>query len=308
MINLTYAAGMARSFRNGLSAFARPALRLWDRIPMRTQGRITVGLPLLAVLISACLAAMGNYQRINIETDIQRKFEMSSELGELTTLMVNAETGTRGYQLTGQKEFLAPFDDASTSLPAALDRLTSLAAAEPGEKPRADKLQRVQHLRVLTSEQLSDLGRQQNDVTPGERNAANPDLRQHLTYGKSLMDEIRAEVSTMQAEERSLLDDRIADITSIRDRDYASVILALAVALGVRFLAWYLFRTGTLRRVEELTENVRNLRKGDSAPPPPPEKLDKLGELEQEIHLLGTHPSADRGGDELVASEVRSVD
>jgi len=28
---------------------------------------------------------MGNYQRINIETDIQRKFEMSSALGELTT-------------------------------------------------------------------------------------------------------------------------------------------------------------------------------------------------------------------------------
>jgi CHASE3 domain sensor protein len=303
---MSYAARMAGSFRDGLSAVVRPAMRLWNRIPMRTQGRITVGLPLLAVLISACLAAMGNYQRINIETDIQRKFEMSSALGELTTLMVNAETGTRGYQLTGQKDFLEPFDEASTSMPAALDHLTALAAAEPGEKPRADKLQRIQHLRVLTSEQLADLGRQQGDVGPGERSVADPELRQHLTYGKSLMDEIRAEVSTMQDEERNLLDDRIADITAIRDRDYASVILALAVALGIRFLAWYLFRTGTLRRVEELTDNVRNIRNGDPTPPPPPEKLDKLGELEQEIHLLGTHAAVPGERERSPISPTRS--
>jgi CHASE3 domain sensor protein len=291
MINVPYAAGMTGRFREGLSAFVRPASRLWDRIPMRAQGRITVGLPLLAVLVSACLAAMGNYQRISIETDIQRKFEMSSALGELTTLMVNAETGVRGYQLTGQKDFLEPFDQASTSLPAALDHLTALAAAEPGEKPRADKLQRVQHLRVVTGEQLADLSRQRDDVGPGTRSVADPELRQHLAYGKSLMDVIRAEVSTMQDGERNLLDDRIADINSLRDRDYASVILALAVALGVRFVAWYLFRTGTLRRVEELTDNVRNLRNGDPPPPPPPEKRDKLGELEQEIYLLGRHPA-----------------
>lgn len=231
---------------------------------------------------------MGNYQRINIETDIQRKFEMTSALGDLTTLMVNAETGMRGYQLTGQKDFLEPFTLASTSLPAALDRLTALAAAEPGDKPRADKLQRVQHLRILTSEQLADLDRQESEVGPGGRSVADPELRQHLIDGKGLMDEIRGEVSTMQEEERNLLDDRIADINAIRDRDYASVILALATALGIRFVAWYLFKTGTLRRVEELTENVRSFRKGDPSFPPPPEKADKLGELEQEIYLLRT--------------------
>ena len=44
--------------------------------PAGTAGRFRDGLG---------LAAMGNYQRINIETDIQRKFEMSSALGELTT-------------------------------------------------------------------------------------------------------------------------------------------------------------------------------------------------------------------------------
>jgi CHASE3 domain len=132
-----------RTLLSTLSALAQPALRLWDRLPIRVQGRITVGLPLVAVFLSTCLALVGNHQRVDIETDIQRKFEMTAALGGLTTLMVNAETGMRGYLLTGQSEYVRPFDQASDELPTAMARLTELAAAEPGEKPRQDKLQRA---------------------------------------------------------------------------------------------------------------------------------------------------------------------
>lgn len=68
---------MIRTLLSTLSALAQPALRLWDRLPIRVQGRITVGLPLVAVFLSTCLALVGNHQRVDIETDIQRKFEMT---------------------------------------------------------------------------------------------------------------------------------------------------------------------------------------------------------------------------------------
>ncbi len=238
------------------------------------------------MFLSTCLALVGNHQRVDIETDIQRKFEMTAALGGLTTLMVNAETGMRGYLLTGQSEYVQPFDQASDELPTAMARLTELAAAEPGEKPRQDKLQRVGHLRTLADEQLGDLAEQRGFVDSGRRDPADPELRQHLAYGKSLMDEIRVEVDAMQDEERQLLDDRIADINAIRERDYASVFVALIAALGMRFLAWYLFRKGILGRVDRLTGYVASLRTG---PPPPPlvaRKNDKLGELEREISLI----------------------
>src|SRR4051812_21360684 len=139
---------MIQGLRRWFGARTRPALRLWARIPMRGQGRITVGLPLVAVVVSAGLAIMGGNQRADIETDIQRKFEMSGALGELTTLMVNAETGMRGYLLTDQDEFLKPFDQATAELPATMARLTDLASAEPGAVPRADKLGRIEHIRT----------------------------------------------------------------------------------------------------------------------------------------------------------------
>lgn len=274
--------------RRSLRAWTRSALGLWARVPVRVQGRITVGLPLVAVVISACLGIVGNNQRVDIETDIQRKFEMSGALGELTTLMVNAETGMRGYQLTGRSEFLEPFDQASGELPTAMARLTELATAEPGEKPRAEKLERIAHIRTLTDQQLADLARQRDLVASGESAVDDPGLREHLAYGKGLMDQIRVEVDTMQDEERGLLDDRIADINAIRLRDYASVVIALVAALGTRFLAWFLFRRGVLRRVEQLTENVRSRRQGCPPPHPPSGKNDALGELEREIRLITT--------------------
>jgi CHASE3 domain sensor protein len=277
---------MIKGLRGTFGAWARPALRVWDRIPMRVQGRITVGLPLVAVVVSAGLAIMGGNQRADIETDIQRKFEMSAALGELTTLMVNAETGMRGYLLTDQGEFLTPFDQATAELPGTVARLTELASAEPGEGPRADKLGRLQHIRTLTDQQLADLASQRSYVTSGARDVTDPELRQHLAYGKSLMDAIRVEVDAMQDEERTLLDDRIADVNAIRTRDYASVALALVAALAMRFLAWFLFRKGILRRVEQLTENVRDLRGGRPPSFPPTGKNDAMGELEREIRLI----------------------
>lgn len=250
---------------------------------MRIQGLITVALPLTAVLLSASLAAVGNYQRVNIETDIQRKFEMSAKLGELTTRMVNAETGMRGYLLTGQPAYLEPYDSAVAELPATFSGLTVLAEAEPGAKPRVEKLQRIEHIRRLTQLQMTDLGVQQGLVTSGPRGPGDPVVRSHLAYGKQTMDQIRAEVQTMQDEERQLLADRIEDVNAIRLRDYLSVVIALVVALGTRFLAWHLFRTGIVRRIDNLVSNLRAQRGGKTMTYPPTGKHDRLGELESEV-------------------------
>ncbi|WP_176921310.1 CHASE3 domain-containing protein [Pseudonocardia oroxyli] len=275
---------MPGTFRSATTRAVQAGLGLWNRIPVRTQGRITVGLPLVAVVVSACLALTGNLQRVDIETDIQRKFEMTAALSELTTVMVDAETGVRGYQLTRQVEFLQPFDQATAELPGVLTRLTGLASAEPGEKPRADKLRRLDGLRELAERQLADLDRQRSVVAAGGDTDA--EIRPDLTYGKGLMDDIRAAVGGMQDDERRLLDDRIAEINAIRVRDYVSVAVALVAALLMRFLAWYLHRNGILRRVDRLTDTVRVLRAGGPVPAPPPAKRDTLGELEREIHLL----------------------
>ena len=48
---------------------------------------------------------------------------MVSGLNEVVILMVNAETGMRGFLLPKRDEFLQPFDTASQRLPSAMSGL-----------------------------------------------------------------------------------------------------------------------------------------------------------------------------------------
>ena len=269
-----------REIVGGFKRTLQPIMGLLRRVPLRVQGIVLVGLPLVAVVISATLAFLGSHQRANIEADVQRHFQMVSGLSDVITLMVNAETGMRGYLLTQRDEFLQPYATASQNLSPAMAHLRALAEAEPGLNPRLEKLHRLNQV-------------QQQYVTAP--NTFNAEIYSHLAYGKRLMDEIRANLSAMQAEEGRLLSERVQEINAIRQRDYLAVFLVLGVALGARLIAWYLFNTGVLRRVKHLVENARALRRGDSLPFLPSGKLDALGDLEQEISLASEQFAAHDG-------------
>ena len=97
----------------------QPIVRVWQRIPLRMQGHIFVALPLLSILISAIIALVGNYQRAGIEAALQRHVQVVAQSNEVLTLMVNAETGIRGYLLTQRSTFLQPYTSALQQLPSA---------------------------------------------------------------------------------------------------------------------------------------------------------------------------------------------
>jgi len=282
-----------REIVGGFKRTLQPIMGLLRRVPLRVRGIVLVGLPLVAVVISATLAFLGSHQRANIEADVQRHFQMVSDLSDVITLMVNAETGMRGYLLTQRDEFLQPYATASQNLSPAMAHLRALAEAEPELNPRLEKLHRLNQLQPLIDRQMSDLAMQRQYVTAP--NTFNTEIYSHLAYGKRLMDEIRVNLSAMQAEEGRLLSERVQEINAIRQRDYLAVFLVLGVALGARLIAWYLFNTGVLRRVKHLVENARALRRGDSLPFLPSSKLDALGDLEQEISLAGEQFAAQDG-------------
>lgn len=278
-----------------MSAFNRivaPVKRVWGRVPLRVQGKISIALPLLAVVISACLALYGNHQRARIESAVQRHFQVASTSTEVLNLMVNAETGMRGYLLTRRDEFLQPYAFASQNLPSALARLRALAEAEPGDEVRIKKLKQLDEIQTVIERQMADLAWQQHAAAP---QTSEPEIYAHLAFGKRLMDDIRARLKTTLDAEDRLLRERVSEINDIRRRDYFAVFLTLTFGLGTRLVAWYLFNTGILRRIEHLVENARSLRHDQPPPFEPSGKSDALGELEQEILLVGEQLTGHHG-------------
>jgi len=278
---------MGQKISSAAKRFVRPATQLWERLPFHLQGKIQVALPLLAVIVSAVLAIFGHYQHARIEAAIQRQFQTVASLNEVLTLMVNAETGMRGYLLTKHEEFLQPYATASKNLPVAMSQMRTLAESEPGGDSRMNKLRLLSALQALIDQQMSDLAWQEQHATL--RNISNDVIFEHLTLGKHLMDQIRADISAAQTAEWRLLTQGVQQINAIRRRDYLAVFLALVVGLGARLVAWYLFNTGIIRRVKCLVKNLRSLREGNPLLFPRSGKPGALGELEEEIALMAEY-------------------
>lgn len=260
---------------------AAPFINRWNRLPLRWKGVITTVLPITAIIVSSIFAFWGNRSREAIEADIQRRFQIVRTFNEVLTLMVNAETGMRGFQLTRRSEFLQPYETARRNLPEKMGEMKYLIEAEPGAKPRAEKLVSFSEIEGLIARQMDDLAWQKNHISKvGE---FDEELYAHLLTGKKYMDSIRASLGTMETRESELLAERIQEINDIRQRDYLLVFVTLGLALITRILSWYLFDTGIKKRIQNVVDVLREKR---AAKIEGEETRGEIDLLEEEIALL----------------------
>ena len=116
--------------------------------------------------------------------------------------MKDAETGQRGYVITGDPGYLAPFAQAVTNVKDELAALRRLTREDPAQQ------ERLRHLDALVAEKLVEL-----DQTIRARTDQGFDAAAHIVAtdrGKRLMDEIRLLVGTMRSEEDRLYAERAA--------------------------------------------------------------------------------------------------
>ena len=257
------------------------ALRIWNRLPIRAQGGITVLIPIVAVLISFGFAIYGNINRAARQDDIQRKFQAVRQYGDLLNLMVDAETGERGFLLTRRAAYLEPYKRAVAEIPNTVAQLKETVENEPGDKPRAERLEGLTKIQELINSQLALLKESQNFAAENDKTAEK--LNEHLRNGKSQMDEIRAAIGAMQNKEATLLGERIEEIDSIRRRDYIIIFIVLLIGVAVRVISFYLFDRGIVRRVGRLSEYVGSITNGEAASYAVSGKSDAVGELEKKI-------------------------
>jgi CHASE3 domain sensor protein len=256
-------------------------LHQWKKVPLRWKGRVSIILPVTAIIISSVFAFLGNRSREVIEADIERKFALVLSYNEVLTLMVNAETGMRGYQLTKREEFLQPFQFVQENLPAKLNAFQLLIEAEPGEKQRIRKTEIFNQIKSLIENQLVDLEWQRQHLI--QENGVDQELYNHINNGKKYMDTIRNLLGQMQAEESERLAQRIGEINDIRRRDYLIVFITVLLALMTRILAWYLFNIGINQSIARVIKKLKERREqvGDEI-----EEVGEMEALEAEVDYL----------------------
>ena len=104
---------------------------------------------IVAVLLTISFLTYRNLNNYIDEVKWIRHSNMILRTLELTTSFIkDAETGHRGYQLTEDSTFLAPYNEAIIELPLIVKTLDSLVAENKDQRKRVDSL------KVIINEQL----------------------------------------------------------------------------------------------------------------------------------------------------------
>lgn len=219
------------------------------RIPPHITAGFIAGV--LAVIVSGATSLSALYAQADQAGAVTRASNLVNQLELVLSVIKDAETGQRGYLLTGEDSYAEPFTTSRDTAQARLVALDSLVADNPVQVDRLGELKR------LTTAKLDELQATINLKKAGDDPGAMAVVRSDK--GKVTMDQIRATVGAMQAEQERIVTARTQAWEAARDETRFAVTFGSIVLLA-------LFTAAAGITVRELSQRDREtwLRRGEA--------------------------------------------
>ena len=157
-------------------------------------------LAILAMLLIGFVTFVSLKSRTESRQRVAHTLEVVSSLQRIQSAVIGAETGQRGYLLTGEESYLAPYLNAGPELTSEQRRLKALTIDNPQQQ------QRLTLIEKLIDEKLTEMQRTITLRRAGETQSAMAMVR--TDRGRALMEQIRALIMEMNDEEQALLQAR----------------------------------------------------------------------------------------------------
>lgn len=151
---------------------------------------------------------------------VRKSNQIIKDLDNVFSLVKDAETGQRGYLLTGDQVFLEPYTKSKDKISGALDQLSSEISNTATQSKNLEKL------KSSVNDRLEILDKNLND-----KKNKDTVTTQQLLAGKSYMDNIRSTVSTMQNEEKLILQSRTESMDKLASYTPFLIILSSLLAI-----------------------------------------------------------------------------
>jgi signal transduction histidine kinase len=192
---------------------------------------IAIGMLLFMVLagIYQSTAAIGKAQDW-----VQHTYVVITTIDQYKSALQDAETGQRGYILTGEPPYLEPYRRALEAIPRLQGDLQRLTADDPRQQERLPEAGRV------VQEKLSELARTIALRDSEGREAAIKVVATET--GKQLMDRFRSIVASLGEEEQQLLQTRLSAAERSEEGTRHLVQVGVAVALGLLLTGGHMLR------------------------------------------------------------------
>jgi signal transduction histidine kinase/DNA-binding response OmpR family regulator/CHASE3 domain sensor protein len=203
-----------------------------------------VSLGLAAVLVFFLISGVLAYRNIQTLKDDNQRIVHSHQvlivLDELLSTMKDAETGQRGFLLTGDEHYLEPYSAALLAVVTQLDELGLLTRDNPNQQARIPTLKLHIDAKLAELKETIDLRRTQG--------AAAALAVVTTDRGKAEMDSVRAQLATMNQEEVALREKRLAEMADAYNTALVSGILSGVLGIVLTVIVGFLIRRAALAR------------------------------------------------------------
>ena len=182
--------------------------------------RLGLGLSLVLLVISSLASYISIKNLIKNSELVSHTNGVINNVNQIISYLKDAETGQRGYLLTGNKVFLEPYNGAKEKIISAFNDVKSNTLDNPYQQKKVAQLKKIIDNRFEVIDETITF--KQNKGTISEAS---------LLAGKVYMDEARSIITDMQNEENRLLAIRNADLTKLSGYTPFLIILAAVLSL-----------------------------------------------------------------------------
>ncbi|MEH1783969.1 MAG: response regulator [Nostoc sp.] len=250
-----------------------------NRLRIGTKIGISFALSLATLTTIGLISYQSTHELIETSRKESHTYQVLSQLENLNLQLTNAETGQRGYIITGEQRYLEPYNAAIQVINQKVKEIQRLTADNPNQQNRLDILQPLLTERMAVMKNVIEL--RQTQGLEASQKAVLTD------QGKQLMDNIQKVIQAMKAEENMLLKQRSEKAQAAGRQTLASIVYSIPLfSLLLALIGFTLTRhiSAPLKQVSDLAEKMAD---GDlSVSLPDSDRLDEVGVLTRTFNQM----------------------
>ncbi|KIO76169.1 histidine kinase [Pedobacter lusitanus] len=199
---------------------------------LKNNLRFGLGLSLLLLFISSVASYVSISNLIKNSKLVSQSNSIISHTEGVLSALKDAETGQRGFLLTGDEAFLEPYNGAKGEAIVLLDTLQQQTVDNASQQVNIKKLREIIEGRLGILEKSIAIKRKGGTISIGD-----------LLAGKGYMDNARRVIKTMQVEEQRLLLMRTANQNKLAG--FTPVLILLAALLAILITIFFYRRVSS---------------------------------------------------------------
>ena len=243
----------------------------WRDISLAQKGIVVILLPLMLLLASIGFLYNSEQQLTNLENKLKSALQNQRNIQTVHTKLLEASTAVRDYLLTGDKHFLAVFDQVEKELPNIILKL-DLELEGQGQKNRLERI------KPLVDDNLRNL----KTLANYDADEASDFLIDQFKQQVNNLAVLRNEIESLNAEEAALVTQDQKSVALERERNFRITLFAVIAGIIGSFFAVWIFSDTIVKRVRSLRDSASHLAKAEPLHLPS-SGLDELGQLSHEL-------------------------